>query len=99
MSDEALGGFAPPPFNADSTLAQVKRSLRDLKLDERGGQFLLKGRPVAELRAGDAAIEARLVKRPAIAPEWSDHPLKSAADVRRFTDTVRLQLGRWSNDD
>jgi len=98
MSLEDIG-FAPPPFDAAAALLQLRRQLRDLKLDERGGQFLLKGRPVAELKAGAGAIEARLVKRPAIAPEWAAHPLKSAADVRRFTDTVRLQLGRWSNDD
>ena len=98
MSLEDIG-FAPPPFDAAAALLQLRRQLRDLKLDERGGQFLLKGRPVAELKAGSAEIEARLVKRPAIAPVWTTHPLKSAADVRRFTDTVRLQLGRWSADD
>ena len=92
-------GFAPPPFDAAAALLQLRRQLRDLKLDERGAQFLLKGRPVAELKASDAAIEARLVKRPAIAPEWTSHALKSAADARRFTDTVRLQLGRWNADD
>ena len=98
MSDDGFG-FAPPPFDPDAALLQLRRQLRDLKLDERGAQFLLKGRPVAELKAADGAIEARLVKRPAIAPVWTTHPLKSAADVRRFTDTVRLQLGRWSADD
>ena len=92
-------GFAPPPFNPAAALVQLRRQLRELKLDERGVQFLLKGRPVAELKAGSAEIEARLVKRPAIAPVWTTHPLKSAADVRRFTETVRLQLGRWSADD
>jgi len=98
MNAEA-DGFSLLPFDAAAALVQLRRQLRELKLDERGGQFLLKGRPVAELKAGAGAIEARLVKRPAIAPEWAAHPLKSAADVRRFTDTVRLQLGRWSNDD
>ena len=92
-------GFAPPPFDAAAALLQLRRQLRELKLDERGAQYLLKGRPVAELKAGDAAIEAWLVKRPAIAPVWTTHSLKSAADLRRFTDTVRLQLGRWSADD
>ena len=92
-------GFAPPPFDTAAALVQLRRQLRELKLDERGVQFLLKGRPVAELKAADGAIEARLVKRPAIAPVWTTTPLKSAADLRRFTDTVRLQLGRWSADD
>ena len=98
MNAEA-DGFSLLPFDAAAALVQLRRQLRELKLDERGVQFLLKGRPVAELKAGAGAIEARLVKRPAIAPEWAAHPLKSAADVRRFTDTVRLQLGRWSADD
>ncbi len=98
MSDHVFG-FAPPPFDAAAALLTLRRQLRDLQLDERGGQFLLKGRPVAELRVGEGGIEARLVNRPALAPEWTSHSLKSAADVRRFADTVRLQLGRWSADD
>jgi hypothetical protein len=92
-------GFAPPPFNPATALLQLRRQLRDLKLEERGRQFLLKGRAVLELDAGDTSIVARLVKRPAHNPEWMPQVLNSAADLRRFTDTVRLQLGRWSNDD
>ena len=98
MSDDAFG-FTPPSFDSAAALLTLRRQLRDLKLEERGGLFLLKGRPVAELRVGEGSIEARLVKRPAHAPEWTSHPLKSAADLRRFADTVRLQLGRWSADD
>lgn len=98
MADEDWG-FAPPPFKPDAALVQLRRSLRDLKLDERGGGFESRGRRLVELVAGDAAIDARLVKRPALAPEWESRRLASAADVRRFLDEVRQRLARWADDD
>ena len=96
MSDDF---FAPPPFKPADALVQLRRQLRHLKLSERGAAFELKGRSIVDLAAGDAAITARLVKRPVLTPEWTTHTLKNAADVRRFVDTVRQQLARWSSDE
>ena len=95
MSDDF---FAPPPFNADAALMQLKRQLRDLKLNERGPAFELKGRGVVTLAADAGEVAARLAKRPATTPEWTVHVLRNSADVRRFVDTVKLQLKRWSAD-
>jgi hypothetical protein len=90
--------FAPPPFRPDEALVQLKRQLRDLKLGERGNGFEQRGLAIVELQADDAAITARLVKRPARTPEWTAHTLKNSADVRRFVDTVKQQLLRWSDE-
>jgi hypothetical protein len=91
--------LAPPAFKPAEALIQLKRQLRDLRLSERGAAFELKGRSIVELKATDASIEARLVKRPALTPEWTLHTLKNSADVRRFVDTVKQQLARWSTDE
>lgn len=91
--------FAAPPFKAGEALVQLKRQLRDLKLGERGQGFELKGRAIVQLELADGAIAARLVKRPAQIPEWTVHSLRSSADVRRFVDTVKQQLARWSHDE
>lgn len=99
MADDDFG-FAPPPFKTDEALLQLKRSLRDLKLAERSGGFELKGRRLVELSADAAQISARLVRRPALTPEWEGAtPLKSAADVRRFVDELRRRLARWETED
>ena len=70
MSDEADFGFAAPPFNAGQALLQLKRSLRDLKLAERGNGFELRGKRVAEFEVepGAALIRGRLARRPAATP-------------------------------
>src|SRR5689334_3426498 len=97
MSDDDF--FAPLAFKPAESLVSLKRSLRDLKLAERGSGFELKGRSVVDLKATESAIEARIVKRVALTPEWTTHTLKSGADVRRFVDTVKQQLSRWSTDE
>ena len=96
MSDDF---FAPPAFRPGEALVGLKRQLRDLKLSERGAGFELKGRAIVELSCDDATIHARLVKRPALTPEWNVHVLKNSADVRRFVDNVKQQLSRWSSDE
>lgn len=91
--------FAPPPFKPADALVQLKRQLRELRpLAERGNGFELQGRTVIELAAAAQHIEARLAKRPAVSPEWTPHLLKNSADVRRFVDTVKTQLARWSDE-
>ena len=91
--------FAPPPFKPAEALAQLKRQLRDLRmLTERGSAYELRGQAVVELAADDAAIDARLAKRPARTPEWTRHTLRNSAEVRRFVDTVKAQLAAWSDE-
>ena len=97
MSEEGM--FAPPPFDAAQALVQLQKQLRDLKLTERGAAFELKGQAIAEVTQAGAAIQARLVKRPGRTPEWTAHQLRSAADVRRFVDTLRQQLPKWTADE
>jgi glutamine synthetase adenylyltransferase len=100
VADDDSFGFALPPFKAEEALVQLKRTLRDLKLAERSGGFELKGRRLVELAAESTHICARLVRRPALTPEWeSAAQLKSAADVRRFVDELRRRLARWETED
>jgi hypothetical protein len=88
-----------PTFKPAEAVVQLKRQLRDLRLTERGNAYELAGQTIAELVVAEGAIEARLAKRPAVRPEWTKHRLASAADVRRFLDTVKAQLARWRQDD
>ncbi len=88
-------GFAPPPFNAEHALAQMKRTLRDARLAERGPGFELRGRRVAELVVNGPAIDARLARRPAMTPEWDRRTLKNAAEQRQWLDELRKRLARW----
>jgi hypothetical protein len=92
-------GFAPPPFNAEHTLAQMKRALRDAKLAERGPGFELRGRRVAELAVVDDGIEARLARRLAMTPEWDRRVLKNANEQRQWLDDLKKRLARWESGD
>ena len=98
MSDE-LGGFAPPPFKPDDALLQIKRSLRDLKLAERGNGFELRGKRVVELSADPATITARLARKLALTPQWDTVSVKSASDQRKLVDDVKRRLARWDQED
>jgi hypothetical protein len=100
MPDLPDFGFAPPPFNADNALAQLKRSLRDLKLAERGIAFELRGKRVVELQVeGPAAIAVRLARRLALTPEWDKRAVTSPADQRKLLDEVTKRLERWERED
>ena len=99
-ADDDFSGFAPPPFKAAEVLVGLRRQLRDLRpLAERGARYEIGGRAVLELAAEDAAIVARIAKRPALTPEWTTSRLGSSLDVRRFVDTVRQRLRQWDNDE
>jgi hypothetical protein len=98
MSDEE-SGFAPPPFAAEPALVQLRRSLRDLTLAERGNGFELRGKRVLELKAETAAIHARIARKPAAVPEWDTQVLKSAADQRKLLDEVKKRLARWEREE
>jgi hypothetical protein len=97
MSDDF--GFAPPPFKPDDALVQLKRSLRDLKLAERGNGFELRGKRVVELTVEGAQISARLARRLMLTPQWDTQTVKSAADQRKLVDEVKKRLARWEHED
>jgi hypothetical protein len=99
MSDDDLGGFAPPPFKTDNALQQIKRSLRDLKLAERGHGFELRGKRVVELSAEGSTITARLARRLALTPQWDTVAVKSASEQRKLVDEVKKRLARWDQED
>ena len=97
MSDD--WGFAPPPYKPETALLQLRRSLRELGLAERGNGCELRGKRVIEWSVDEAVIHARLARLPAIAPEWDAQPLKSAADQRKLVDELRKRLERWQRED
>ncbi len=100
MADDDFTGFAAPPFDAARAVEQIKRALRDAKLAERAGdRFELRGRRVVELAVGDGVVTARLARRAALTPEWDTLVLRSAADQRKFVDTVKQRLAKWNDDD
>jgi hypothetical protein len=98
MSDDDFG-FAMPAFKADEAMVTLRRSLRDLKLAERGNGLELRGRRVVELSSDGNAISARVARKWALTPEWDNRELKSAADVRKLVDDVRKRLDRWQRED
>jgi hypothetical protein len=97
MSDDF--GFAPPPFKPDVALVQLKRSLHDLKLAERGNGYELRGKRVVELVVEGAQIHARLARRLMLTPQWDTQAVKSAADQRKLVDEVKKRLARWEQED
>ncbi|MEO7243663.1 MAG: hypothetical protein ABIX12_00730 [Rubrivivax sp.] len=100
--DTAWAVPAPPPFDAAASLVALRRQLRELKpLAESGAgaRFEVRGQSVIELAAADGRIDARLARRPARATAWTDHPITSAAALRRFVDDVRQRLPRWERDE
>jgi hypothetical protein len=98
MSD-THNGFAPPAFKPDDAMAQIKRSLRDLKLNERGTSFELRGKRVVDLAADAAAINARLARTLALTPQWDAVSIRSATDQRKFIDDLKKRLARWVQDE
>lgn len=91
--------FAPPPFKPDAALLQLQRSLRELRpLVERGAGFELQGQPVLQLSAQADHLQVRIARRPARSPQWETRQLKTAAEVRSFTDEVKRRLARWSEE-
>lgn len=110
MSDDLGDFFALPPFQPEDALVQMRRQLKDLKLQERPGstphRFTLKGVVVAELQvaatdgsAPKPAIAAAMVKRPLQRPEWVRQSLDSRDAVRKWMDTFKRQLASWGDDD
>ncbi|MBL8359868.1 MAG: hypothetical protein JNN18_05185 [Rubrivivax sp.] len=99
MPDLPDFGFEPPPFSAENALTQLKRSLRDLRLAERGNAFELRGKRVVELQAEAGAIAVRLARKLALTPEWDRSVVKSAAEQRKLVDEVKKRLERWEREE
>jgi hypothetical protein len=97
MSDDF--GFAAPPFNADNALVTLKRALRDLKLNERGNAYELRGKRVVELAVDGATLNAKLARRLMLTPEWDRIVAASAADQRKLIDEVKKRLSRWESEE
>lgn len=98
MSDETWD-IAPPPFNAETTLLNLKRFIRDQHaLAERGDGWVLGGNVVLKLALDGATIQAQLAKRSARTPEWDRFTLKSAPDSRKLQDEIKRRLLRWKDD-
>lgn len=98
VSDETWD-IALPPFNAEATLLNLKRFIRDQHaLTERGEGWALGGNVVLQLAVDGASIQAQLAKRPARTPEWDRFTLKAAPDARHLQDEIRRRLLRWRND-
>lgn len=99
MPDEPDFGFAPPPFNAENALVQLKRSLRDLKLAERGHAYEQRGKRVLELTPEAGGIAVKIARKLAQTPEWDKLRVDSAAAQRKLLDEVRKRLARWEQED
>ena len=99
QKDSDGDGFAAPAFQAATALAQLQRALRDLKLAEMHGGFEFRSRRVAELTLAENAVQARLVRRLALTPEWDSSSLKSAAEQRKWLDELKKRLARWQNEE
>lgn len=99
MNTDNEFGFAAPPFDAAATLVTLKRTLRDMKLAERGKAFEQRGKRVVELTLEDGAIQAKVARRLALTPEWDFSTLASVAHQRKFVDEVKKRLARWEHDE
>lgn len=99
MPDDPDFGFAPPPFDAETALVQLKRSLRGLELAERGNAFELRGKRVVELQPDRGAIAVKLARKLALTPEWDRSTVRSAAEQRKLVDEVKRRLERWEREE
>jgi hypothetical protein len=97
MSDD--GFLTLPAFKPADALQQLKRSLRDLKLAERGHGFELRGRRVAELVAEGDVIRARVARKAALTPEWDRQLIDSTSAQRKWLDELKKRLARWESED
>jgi hypothetical protein len=98
MSDDDFG-FAPPPFKPDESLLQLKRTLRDLKLAERGLGFELRGKRVCELQVDGVTIAARTARKLALTPEWDRQSITSADAQRKWITELKKRLERWDREE
>jgi hypothetical protein len=100
MSDDDFG-LALPAFKAEEAVVALRRSLRELKLADRGNGLELRGRRVIEMELAPdgAAITVRVARKLALTPEWDNRAVRSAGDARKLVEEVRKRLERWQNED
>lgn len=99
MPDLPDFGFAPPLFDADGALQQMKRALRDLRLAERGNGFELRGKRVAELQLERGAITTRIARKLALTPEFDRGRVASATEQRKWLDELKERLEHWEREE
>ncbi len=99
MSNDDNWSLPTPPFRADEALVALKRTLRDLKLAERGNAYELRGKRVVELALDEGVINARLARRLMLTPEWDRVAVKSSAEQRKLVDEVKKRLARWQDEE
>lgn len=99
MSEEESWGLATPPFRAEESLVQLKRSLRDLGLAERSGGFEFEAKRALEFELQEGAIAIRLAKRLIRTPEFDKFAIKSGADQRKLLDELKKRLARWKEEE
>jgi hypothetical protein len=98
MSDDDFG-FALPPFKPEEALQTLKRTLRDLKLAERGPGFELRGKRVLEVAHEGDALQVRLARKLALTPEWDRLTLRNANEQRKLVEELKKRLARWDQED
>lgn len=96
---EHFAGFTPPAFQPGEALLTLRRQLRELGLNERGGQFERHGLAVARLEIDGGALKASVVQRPARSPEWQTRTVGSAAEMRDFMTELKKRSAGWSERD
>jgi hypothetical protein len=94
MGDDEFA-FAAPLFKAEDALVQIKRQLRDLKLNERGNNFELRGKRVLELAVDGAHINARMARKLALTPEFDTQLVAQVIDQRKLLEEIKKRLLRW----
>ena len=98
MNDESWG-FAPPPFKAEESLEQLRRSLRSLGLAERSGGFEFEAKRALEFELQGGAIAIKLARRLIRTPEFDKFTIKSGADQRKLLDELKKRLARWKDEE
>ncbi len=100
VADQPDFGFDAPAYKPEAALVQLKRSLRELGLAERGDGCELRGKGVADWRIDGATLVVRLVRKPATtSPSWDTQTLTDAAGQRQWIAEVKKRLERWRRDD
>jgi hypothetical protein len=97
MPDDVSDFFAAPPFDPAAARQTLARTLRDLKLAERGGAFEWNGQPAVRATVDGAQLALEVVKRPSRSPDWEKTTAKDHAQLRRFVDDVKKRVARWAD--
>ena len=97
--DDSDFGIGLPPFKPEDALQTIKRTLRDLKLAERGNGFELRGKRVLEISAAADGLQGRIARKLALTPEWDRLSVRNAGEQRKLIDEIKKRLARWAQDD